>query len=174
MKIGGKLFLTYFLLIGSIFIVTSISFHFISARILINETKQQLQKEAKVISQLLKQEELSNKSIRAKLVNRRALTISERLTSSKTIIVDANKDLIYTDMTPASLKQYMQQGNAKKFVSETVPILDGSGNVKGYAVLVERIADLQKLNNLMRKSQLISLLISAVLALLLGIFFKGI
>jgi signal transduction histidine kinase len=174
MKIGGKLFLTYFLLISCIFIVTSVSFYFISQRYLIHETKLQLQKEAKVISQLLSKEALSNENIQAKLVNRRAFVISEKLMPSKMIIWTKNKEIIYTDLNSALLKQYERQNTSKtqKFVAENMPILAANGNVKGYVTLVERLDDLQKINSLMRRSQLVSLVISAILALLLGIVFQ--
>ena len=102
MKIGVKLFLTYLLLISCIFIVTSVSFYFISQRYLIHESKLQLQKEAKIISRLLSKEALSNENIQAKLMNRRAFVISEKLTASKMIIWTENKQIIYTDLKPAS------------------------------------------------------------------------
>ena len=53
-----------------------------------------------------------------------------------------------------------------------VPIMAANGHVKGYVTLVERLDDLQKINSLMRRSQLISLVISAILALLLGMIFQ--
>ena len=174
MKIGVKLFLTYFLLIGCIFIVTSVSFYFISQRYLIHESKLQLQTEAKIISRLLSKEALSNENIQAKLMNRRAFVISEKLTASKMIIWTENKQIIYTDLKPALLKQYVKErtAKAKNFVSEIVPIMAENGRVKGYVTLVERLDDLQKINSLMRRSQLFSLVISAILALLLGIIFQ--
>jgi signal transduction histidine kinase len=170
MKIGGKLFLTYFLLIGCIFIVTSFSFHFISQNYLIHETKLQLQKEAKVISRLLSKDALSNENVQAKLEKRRAFVISEKLMSSKMIIFNENQAIIYTDLRPALLKQYQKQ--RKTFVSENVPIYSANGDVKGSVTLVEKLDDLQKINQMMRRSQLISLVISAILSLLLGMIFQ--
>lgn len=170
MKIGGKLFLTYFLLISCILIVTSISFHFISQSYLIHETKLQLQKEAKVISRLLSKEALSNENVQSKLEKRRAFVISQKLMSSKMIILTNQRDLIYTDMRPALLKQYENQSN--KFVSQNVPILSANGRIKGYVTLVEKLDDLQQINSMMRRSQLISLVISSILALLLGMIFQ--
>jgi signal transduction histidine kinase len=170
MKIGGKLFLTYFLLISCIFIVTSFSFHFISQNYLIHETKLQLQKEAKVISRLLSKEVLSNENVQAKLENRRAFVISEKLMSSKMIILNENQAIIYTDMRPALLKQYQKQ--SETFVSENVPIYTVNGDVKGTVTLVEKLDDLQKINQMIWRSQLISLVISAILALLLGMVFQ--
>jgi signal transduction histidine kinase len=170
MKIGGKLFLSYFLLIGAIFFVTSISFRFISQNFLIQETKSQLQKEAKIISRLLSKEALSNENIQSKLENRRAFVISEKLLSSKMLILNKNKELIYTDLKPVLLRQYQKQ--SKQFVSVTVPIYSASGSAKGYVSLVERLDDLKKFNTVMRHSQLISLVISAILALFLGLIFQ--
>ncbi len=174
MKIGTKLFLTYFFLIGSIFIVTSISFRFISQGYLMNETKSQLQKEARFISQILRKEELSNETVRSKLSNRKALVISERLMSSKMIISAPNQQIIYTDLKPALLKVYQNQGRLakKRFVSETVTVLGKNGNLKGYVTLVAKLDDIQKLNSLMRRSQFVSLIISALIALFLGFIFQ--
>src|SRR4051794_9335708 len=96
MKIGTKLLLTYFLLIISIFLLTSVSFRFISQRYIIHETEQQLTKEARVISQLLGKSSLSSTTLKEKLRNRKALAISERLLSSKLIILNKNQRIVYT------------------------------------------------------------------------------
>ena len=174
MKIGPKLLLTYFLLIISIFFITSISFQIISQRYLIHETELQLQKEAKVMSQLLGRAALSNKLVQEKVANRKALAISERLLSSKIIIWTDDQEIIYSDMKDASLEQAMQQskGPERKFVSETVPISAKNGKTKGYVTLLASLDEIKQINGLMRRSQLISLFISALIALLLGIFFE--
>jgi signal transduction histidine kinase len=168
-RIGTKLLLTYFLLIISIFLVTSVSFRIISQRYLIQETELQLKKEAKVMSTLLKASALSNELVQEKAANRKALAVSERLLSSKMIIWKGNKEIIYTDMKSVSLKQL---GDKQKFVTETAPILSKSGKTKGYVTLIAKLDDIQKINLVMRKSQLISLVISAVIALILGIIFE--
>jgi signal transduction histidine kinase len=173
-KIGSKLLLTYFLLIISIFFITSLSFHFISQRYLINGTEQQLQKEAKVISQMLSKGALSRVSIQDKLVNRKLLAISERLTSSKMIVWTGNQDIIYSDLKEVSLAQLEQQskGPGRKFVTKTVEISAKNGRTKGYVTLIARVEDIKEINKLMRNSQLISLIISAIIALFLGVFFE--
>jgi signal transduction histidine kinase len=174
MKIGSKLLLTYFLLIISIFFITSVSFRIISQRYLIHETELQLQKEAKVMSQLLGRATLSNKLVQEKVANRKALAISERLMSSKLIIWRNDQEIIYSDMKDASLEQVMQQskGAGRKFVSETVTIFSKSGKPKGNVTLIASLDDINKINGLMRRSQWISLFISALIALVLGIFFE--
>ncbi|MCM2536014.1 HAMP domain-containing histidine kinase [Neobacillus pocheonensis] len=173
-KIGSKLLLTYFLLIISIFLITSLSFHFISQRYLINGTEQQLQKEANVISQWLSKGNLSRSTIQAKLVNRKVLAISERLTSSKMIIWTGNQNIIYSDLTAITLNQLEKQskGPGRKFVTETVEITAKNGRTKGYVTLFAKIEDIKEINKLMRNSQLISLIISAIIAIVLGIFFE--
>jgi signal transduction histidine kinase len=171
MKIGSKLLLTYFLLIISIFLMTSISFQFISQRYLLHETEQQLQKEAKVVSQLLGKAALSNRTVKEKLVDRKALAVSERLLSSKMIITSRNQAVIYTDLKDATLKEF-EQGTEGKFVSETVAINSKNGTAKGYVTLVARLDEFRELNQLMRRSQWISLLLATLIAVVLGLFFQ--
>jgi signal transduction histidine kinase len=173
-KIGSKLLLTYFLLIILIFLITSISFRIISQRYFIQETQQQLQKEAKILSQLLSPAVLSNEFVVEKVANRKALAISERLLSSKMIIWKLNEEIVYSDIKNVSLEQLKQQstGPKRQFVTETVPITSKSGKTKGYVTLFLKLNDIQQLNGMMRKSQLISLVISALIALVLGVFFE--
>jgi signal transduction histidine kinase len=175
MKIGSKLLLTYFLLIFSIFMITSISFRFISQRYLIHETEQQLQKDAKVMSQLLSKVSLSNDLVQKKLANERAFTFSERLLSSKMIIWRADQEIVYTDMGNVSLDHVMDKskGPDRKFVTKTESIIAKNGKIKGYVTLVASLRDINNINGMMRKSQLVSLVISALIALFLGIFFKN-
>ncbi|MFK9091799.1 sensor histidine kinase [Bacillus salipaludis] len=173
MKIGTKLLLTYFLLIISIFLITSISFHFISQRYLIHETEQQLQKEAKVVSQLLGKSVLSSRTVEEKVANRRALAVSERLMSSKIIILSGDYEILYTDMKDTALNDFSQsEGQGRKFVSEMAAITSKNGKTRGYVTLVARLDELQEINKLMRRSQLISLFISGLIAVVLGLFFK--
>lgn len=173
-KIGSKLLLTYFLLIISIFIITSISFRVISQRYFIHETQQQLQKEGRILSQLLSPAVLSNELVEEKVANRKALAISERLLSSKLIIWKRDEEIIYSDFKGISLEQLRRQsvGPKRKFVTETVPITAKNGKTKGYVTLVLKLNDIQQLNGMMRKSQLISLVISALIAIVLGVFFE--
>lgn len=175
MKIGTKLLGTYFLLIISIFLITSLSFHGISQRYLIHETEVQLKKEGKVLSQLLGRTTLTNKTVQDKLVNRKALAVSERLLSSKMLIWRNDQEIIYSDMKDVSLEQLKQQstGPNRKFVTSTEPITSKNGRTRGYITLIARLDDLKNINGIMRTSQLISLVISAIIALFLGIFFKN-
>lgn len=174
MKIGTKLLLTYFILIISIFFITSISFHYISQSYLINATKQQLQKEAKVISQVLSLGALSTETIQKKMVNQKVLALSERLTSSKLMIWRANQEILYSDLKETTLAQVLAQskGPDRKYVTETVNIVGKNGRIKGYVTLIARLEDIKQINALMRNSQLISLFISAIIAVVLGIFFE--
>ncbi|MDN3017882.1 HAMP domain-containing sensor histidine kinase [Paenibacillus sp. BSR1-1] len=171
LKLGTKLLFTYFLLIIIIFIITSVSFRFISQRYLIHETEQQLHKEATVMSQLLGKSSLSRPVIEEKLMNRKALAVTERLLSSKMIIWTARQEIVYTDLKEAVLEEFRQRPR-RNFVSETVPIHAKNGKTRGYVTLVARLDEVQELNRLMRRSQLISLVLSAMIAVVLGLFFK--
>jgi signal transduction histidine kinase len=172
MKIGTKLLMTYFLLILSLFFITSVSFHFISQRYLIHETGAQLQKEAKIMSGFLSKTALSNELVQEKLAKRKALTITKKLLSSKMIIQSERQEIVYTDLNGTLLKQFLQNRNGGKFVSKTAAITSKNGRTKGYVTLIARLDELQEINSLMRKSQLISLAISAFIAVCLGLFFE--
>jgi signal transduction histidine kinase len=173
-KIGTKLLFTYFILIISIFFITSFSFHFISEQYLLHETELQLQKEAKVISGLLNKTALSRMSVREKLMNRKALAVTERLMTAKMIIWTGDQTVIYTDFRGGTLSDVLEQSNGpgRKFVSETAVISAKNGMAKGYVTLVARLDQVQQINQLMRRSQIVSLIISALIAVVLGLFFQ--
>lgn len=173
-KIGSKLLFTYFILIISIFFITSFSFHFISEQYLLRETKLQLQKEAKVVSGLLDKTVLSRTAVRNKLANRRALAVTERLITAKMIIWTKDQTIIYTDFKGGTISDILEQSNGpgRKFVAETVPITANNGMAKGYVTLVARLDQVQQINKLMRNSQIISLIISAFIAVVLGLIFQ--
>ncbi|WP_423799718.1 sensor histidine kinase [Neobacillus sp. SAB-20_R2A] len=174
MKIGSKLLLSYFILIISIFLITSFTFHFLSQRYLLKETEVQLKKEAKVISQILSRSSFSSEAVREKLMNRRALAVTERLMSSKMIIWTRNRDIIYSDLRGVSLDDVLgeSKGPGRNFVSESLAVTSKNGKTIGYVTLVARLDEVQKVNRLMRRSQLFSLLISAVIAVVLGFIFQ--
>jgi hypothetical protein len=62
-KISTKLVFTYFILILTVFVVTIISFHFLSQKYIINETKQELRDEGQLIAKTLRGMTLTNESI---------------------------------------------------------------------------------------------------------------
>ncbi|MED1468505.1 HAMP domain-containing sensor histidine kinase [Bacillus salipaludis] len=174
MKIGSKLLLTYFILIISLFVITSLSFHFISQRYLIKETEQQLDKEARVMSQLLSRVALSSEMVQEKLGNRKALVVSKKLLSSKMIIWSEQREIVYTDLNDASLQQFLKEDRetGRRFISETVAITSKNGTTKGYVTLITRLDEIKEINRLMRKSQLVSFVISVVIAVCLALFFE--
>uniref|UniRef100_A0A942T2A7 histidine kinase n=1 Tax=Neobacillus citreus TaxID=2833578 RepID=A0A942T2A7_9BACI len=174
MKIGSKLLLSYFILIISIFLITSFTFHFVSQRYLLKETEVQLKKEAKVISQLLSRSSFSSEAIREKLMNRRALAVTERLMSSEMIIWTPKREIVYSDLEGGTLDKIIGEstGTGRNFVSETAAVTSKNGKTRGYVTLVARLDQVQQVNMLMRRSQIVSLLISAVIAVILGIIFQ--
>lgn len=174
MKIGSKLLLSYFILIISIFLITSFTFHFVSQRYLLKETEVQLKKEAKVISQLLSRSSFSSEAIREKLMNRRALVVTERLMSSKMIIWTPKREIVYSDLEGGTLDKVLGEstGTGRNFVSETAAVTSKNGKTRGYVTLVASLDQVQQVNMLMRRSQIVSLLISAVIAVILGIVFQ--
>ncbi|WP_217269626.1 sensor histidine kinase [Neobacillus endophyticus] len=141
---------------------------------MLHETELQLQKEAKVVSGLLDKTALSREAVRKKLKNRKALAVTERLMSAKMIIWTGDQTVIYTDFRGGTLVDVLQQSNGagQKFVSKTAVISAKNGMPKGYVTLVARLDQVQELNQLMRRSQIVSLIISALIAVILGLFFQ--
>ncbi|WP_241114198.1 cell wall metabolism sensor histidine kinase WalK, partial [Neobacillus citreus] len=134
----------------------------------------QLKKEAKVISQLLSRSSFSSEAIREKLMNRRALAVTERLMSSEMIIWTPKREIVYSDLEGGTLDKIIGEstGTGRNFVSETAAVTSKNGKTRGYVTLVARLDQVQQVNMLMRRSQIVSLLISAVIAVILGIIFQ--
>lgn len=146
----------------------------ISKRYLFQETERQLQAEAKTMSQLLSKTTLSNKTLQEKFTNRKTLVITERLLTANIIIWTENQEIIYTDIKGVTLKQIIRQskGPQRKYVSAMAAIPNAQGMKQRYVTLVTKVDDIKAVNQLMRRSQLNSFVISAFVAILLSVFFE--
>jgi signal transduction histidine kinase len=176
-RIGTKLLITYFVLLVITFSVTALSYDFLSRRYLINETRKQLKTEGRLIADTLKNAPLSDADIREKLLQRRDLNIAGRFIDARVIVLNRDRKLIYTNLEAADrgviLKlSELQDKAAEGYVTERLPIISPKGELKGHVFLLTRIKDINSLNLLMRRTQILSFLIAGLVALSIALFFE--
>ncbi|MGD9678651.1 MAG: sensor histidine kinase [Vulcanibacillus sp.] len=174
-KIGTKIFITYFFLIIITISVTLGSFNLLSQKYLINNTKDQLKLEGLVIANLYKNVPLDDIKIRERFVNNQRIAVASKYVDSNIIIINDDKKLIYTNIDKDEYDNYRSLAildNKKDYVTVRTPIYNTSNETKGYVILFTKIKGIKDLNNLMIGTQAISLLIAGGMALLVGYLLK--
>lgn len=177
LRIGTRIIISYFLLLVIVFIGMTVSFRFLSRAYLVREARDGMKEEGKVIADILKNAPLEETGIKENLLNRRELRIAGRIMESKIVILNKDKRLVYTNIDQLERQQLAKliQGNESTlagYVMAREAIVNNQGGIKGYILLLTKIQDLERLNNLMKLTQRISFFISAVLALIIGAYFQ--
>ncbi|EOD00215.1 sensor histidine kinase [Caldisalinibacter kiritimatiensis] len=175
-KIGKKLIITYIILLIITFLAITISYNSLSKVYLLNETKQQLKDEGEKIAEILKGFSLDERTIRDRINDIQKLKVAGRFIDSQMIILNGNKNIVYKDTDikyPQILLRIIRErkNTIKGYISKATPILDDNGNIKGHVVLSTRVENINKLNNLLRRSRRISFTIAGILAFIIGIIF---
>jgi len=176
MKIGKKLFLSYFILLVITFLVTAVTFHVLSQRYLINETKQLLRNEGKIIVDLFQNIPLTYENIREKMVAQRKIELANRYINTNVIILNKDKKIIFTNLESMDRKQLLnlsqRLNNQREYVTERLPILMPNKEVKGYVLLFTKVKDVKELNQLIRGTQLLSFIAAGMVALFIGLIME--
>ncbi|MFZ5354900.1 MAG: sensor histidine kinase [Bacillota bacterium] len=181
-RIGKKLLITYFLILLIFFIIAAVLFNALSRNYLLNETKKQLQEEGKSIAELLANIPVWNtRNVNDKLSEK----ISERLRMIKTARKFVDAEMIILNNEGKAIFGSNQNNNnildiidrldrirAKGYVVEKIPIVAKTGSTRGYVILYTQVENVYGINQLMRRSQIISFLIAGVFALLMGFAFE--
>ena len=174
MKIGAKLLFTYFILLIIVLSVTAASFHLLSQRYLIGETRKLLQVEAKFVADLFQKTPLTESFLNDRIIGKQRIEIANRYVRANIIILNKNKKVIYSDIEGIEGKEILRLlaqsnilENRKEYVSVRAPISTENGE-KGYVVLFTKVKDIKELNTLFRRTQILSLIIAGLIALLIG------
>ncbi|MDF2841559.1 MAG: histidine kinase, partial [Clostridia bacterium] len=175
-KIGVKLLLSYLILLIVAFSVSSITYNFLSRRYVINETRKQLDSEGQAIARLLANVPISSNSIKGKLASKTVIKAAERFIEADLIILDNKREVIYRSIENLDKKlvlKLIRIGNSapKGYVAARTAIGEKNGEVKGYVILYAKINSIYGLNRLMRGTELISMIVAGVVALMISLFF---
>ena len=176
--IGKKLLLSYAALILFIFLVTTLAFTFIGRKTIESEVRNQLKEEAtqieKIIAKTLKENE---ETITDNLTVRRNLRAAGTLIQSHLIVTkaDAPLKILFTNLSDDERKQTVEVfrlGNLSKenIVYEMPVILNGK--TVAQITLFSQMEDFKTLNQLMRRSLLISLFFAGLIACMLAIMLE--
>ena len=178
-KIGKKILLTYFIILISVFLVTDVTFIFLSRMYLVNETSTQLQSEGQRVAAMLVNLPLKESEVRDKISNfRRTVKTAGRFVDAEMVIFNKEGRILYKDVEEVdrrliNLIYSSPSSRVKGYVSRIVPITNKSNELKGHVLLFTKVRNVYALNMLLRRTQFISFCIAGAIALIIGLIFAG-
>jgi signal transduction histidine kinase len=176
-KIGRKILTTYFALLLCVFLITDVTFTFLSGRYLINETSTQLQSEGQRVASILGTLPLKDAELKDKISNvRRTIKIAGRFVDAELVIFNKDGKVLYKDVEDVDkrlieLIYNSPSSRVKGYVSRIVPIVGKNNELKGNILLFTRVKNVYALNVLLRRTQFISFGIATIIALIIGLLF---
>ena len=176
-KIGRKILTTYFAILLCVFLITDVTFIFLSRRYLVNETSTQLQGEGQRVASMLGTLPLKEAELRDKISNvRKTIKIAGRFVDAEIVIFNKEGRILYKDVEDADKSLIEQIYNSPSsrvngYVSRIVPIMGRNSELKGQILLFTRVKNIYALNVLLRRTQFISFGIASIIALIIGLLF---
>lgn len=173
MKIGNKLFITYLIVLLVGFIVSGVSFHFLSQRYLLVEARKEIKAGGQFIASALAKVPLNDSlSLGENIVERRQLKVAGRFIESKIIVFNKQDIQLYSNLNQAEKKEFQQARQEKTFtrdyVSQDIPIVAENGAEKGHVIIYSKLKDIKNINLLAWQTEVISFLIAIFFALLIA------
>lgn len=178
MKIGRKLLFTYFILLLATVLITGITFGALLQRYLISETRAALRQEAQTIINTLDKSAVPFGKTRPNLALRREIRIMGQFINSKLLLLNKDKDIIYSNLEEAEKKLLQPVFKSRKLKSKgyifvQMPVYDDSKGLKGYLVLFSKVQDIDGISRLMKRTQAMSLAVGGVFAVFLGMILQS-
>ncbi|QYR22990.1 HAMP domain-containing protein [Paenibacillus sp. sptzw28] len=171
MRIGTKLQLGNLALIITVLAITALSFHVLSGQYMLKEARSQMKIDAEAFARSLKGlKSDSDLSAARRIINRHQLRILGHAIDSKVIVFDNENRILYTNVGAdevQSIQKLDQQGNADYLIERRL-IRSEEGATIGRILLAVQIKDVNDLNRLLRRAQLVSGIIGGTIALGMG------
>lgn len=160
------------ILIATVLIVTSLAFHALSGRYLLNEARKQMKSDAEAIALSLKSSQvLSDRIVAERIANRAKLKIIGRAIDSRILILDKNNRLLYTnaDQSDAQALRNWSRQHTEGYLVQRRDIRSDNGQLLGRMMLAIQIKDVKGLNRVLRGTQWASILIGGAIAAIMGV-----
>lgn len=178
-KIGSKIIVSYFIILLIGFVVTIMCHNLLAQRYLEKEARAELRKEVRYIANILNKIPLADKDVKEKLLTRRELKIAGRLIDSKMIVFNKNRRVIYSNLNLKNIDRKKilrliksQNGKLEGYISEKLPILTQKGDIKGHIFLMMELKELKAVDELMKRTRIISFTVAGIVAIIIGIFLQ--
>ncbi len=176
-KIGNKIILSYFLILLIVFLVTSITFNYLSKKYLVMETRIQLREEGQKIAEILRNVNLQKSDFKNINLSRRQLRLAGKFIDSEVLVINKEGKIVYRDLKDLNQNVLykllkFKQSTLNGYIVERVVIKDKNQRINGYVFLFARIKNIHALNRLMRQTQSLSFIIASIIALFIGIIFQ--
>lgn len=175
MKIGKKLLLSYITILVLGFILSSISFQYIFRYYTRNQTRLEIRGEGELLAQTLSKK-LDSETITSKIQTMQRLKLAGRLLDTYVLILDQNDKPLYTNTDQAIRQEILRSlrlraNMANPYIIERIPIT-GSDTVLGSVIVAAKSKDIDAINPLLFRSELLSFLIAGIIAFALASWFS--
>ncbi|MEQ8176661.1 MAG: ATP-binding protein [Syntrophomonadaceae bacterium] len=175
MKIRNKLLFSYVIIVLLSLVLSSISFQYIFRYYTINQTRAEMKKEGELLAQTIAMEQ-NSESIGSKILARQRLKQAGRFLDTLVLIMDKNEKVLYTNSDATARQEIirsLQNRNsaAQSFLIERVVVNSPSSPI-GSIIMAARMDEVNALNTQIYKSEIISFLISALIAFILASLFS--
>lgn len=178
MKIGKKILLTYLMLIGLIFILTTLSFAWIGRKYMIREVRNELAYEAdnivKVIEKTLK---ASGDKLSENLNLRRSLRVAGSLVESGIIVTrpGIQNRFVFSNLEASERQEVLEWIKSDRLDEEHLvvnrSVIEG-GTPVANVIVFTKLKAFKPLNQVMRRSLILSLLIAGIFSFVFAKFFE--
>lgn len=175
-KIGKKLILSYMLVLIIAFLVVGVIFKGILTTYLVDQAKKDLSAEGRRIAETLSRAPFRREDIKERLENNKSLKILGQYIDARIIILDNERNPIYTsfgslDKNTLAIIKKSEKFEKRGYVTANVAI-KRNNRTMGYVVLFTKVKEINGLNRIRFRMLLISFLVAAVVALIVSLFFE--
>ncbi|MBF8982378.1 HAMP domain-containing histidine kinase [Lutibacter sp. B2] len=175
--IGSKLLITYFIILFVAFIVMMLSYNVLSQRYFMKEAKNQMRIEGITIARTLEKSKLKKNGIGEKVVVKKELKVAGRLITSKIIVCNKDRKIIYTNWESLNREELRRIIRTKDttlegYITEKVPMKTPNGDIKGYVFLMMELKELEAMNEIMKTTRILSFTVAGFVAIIIGMAFQ--
>lgn len=170
--------MTYLVLIGFIFILTTLSFAWIGRKYIIHEVKSELEYEAEnIVNVIDKTLKASGDKLSENLNLRRSLRVAGSLIESSIIVTRPGIEnrFVFTNLEASERQEVLEWIKSNRLEEEHLvvnrPVLEG-GKPVANVIVFTKLKAFKPLNQVMRRSLILSLLIAGIFSFVFAKFFE--
>lgn len=175
MKIKNKLLFSYIVIVLLSLGLSSISFQYIFRYYTINQIRVEMKKEGELLAGTVAMEQ-NSENIDSKLLARQRLKQAGRFLDTYVLVLDKTDRVLFTNSDAATRQEILRSLMLKnpasqKFLTERVAV-NNSGSPVASIIMAARMDEVNALNTQIYKSEIISFLISALIAFIIATLFS--
>ncbi len=172
MKIKNKLVLCFLTLLILSFVLSAISLRYILYYYSVQETREEIKKEASLVADSLANAQIDSSQLGAKIQALKTLKQAGQFLDTHILILDKNDKPVYTNTDQTTrqeiLRSYRQKARLNdQYIIERFPINNGSENI-GTVIVAAESADISAIYPRLYRSQIVSFLLAGLIAIIIA------